>query len=74
MTGRFPRALAAATAWWPCMPASPTPSPTPTPPRAGLPTLPAGCSSIDLRDPNGERVDLSGEWTGSSWFSEASAW
>jgi hypothetical protein len=31
--------------------------------------LPSGCSPIDLRGPNGDAVDLTGEWTGTSWFS-----
>lgn len=28
--------------------------------------LPPGCETIDLRGPTGERIDLTGEWTGSS--------
>jgi hypothetical protein len=52
---------------------SPSPSrlPTPSPaPAAG--SLPSGCEPIQLVDPAGARVDLSGEWTGTSWFSGAS--
>ncbi|MGH2463383.1 MAG: hypothetical protein ACRDFZ_07175 [Candidatus Limnocylindria bacterium] len=36
-------------------------------------TLPAGCREIDLRTPQGQRVDLTGEWTGGRWFSGRSA-
>jgi hypothetical protein len=28
--------------------------------------IPPGCAPIDLRSPTGERVDLTGEWTGSA--------
>lgn len=54
--------------------ASPSRSPSPASPAAAQPSasspvqsgFPPGCGPIDLRDPTtGERVDLTGEWTGS---------
>ena len=47
-------------------PTSPVSSPSAAPPFSNLP---AGCSEVDLRAPDGSAVDLSGEWTGTSWFS-----
>ena len=44
-----------------------SPSPSTAEPSASEPVhlgLPPGCQPIDLRAPNGERVDLTGEWAG----------
>jgi hypothetical protein len=48
-----------------CQPTASEPSPTIAPPSAsplGGVGLPSDCQPIDLRDPSGARVDLSGEW------------
>ena len=45
--------------------ASPSLVPPTSPPAAPVSGLPLGCHPIDLRDPTGERIDLTGEWTGS---------
>lgn len=39
---------------------------------AGAGSLPAGCVPIDLRDPQGMRLDLTGEWVGDNWFAGGS--
>jgi len=54
-----------------CAPASAAPgaSPSSAEPVPSVNTargLPPGCETIDLRGPTGERIDLTGEWTGSS--------
>ena len=43
-------------------PASPTPSTAASSVVGG--GLPPGCAPMNLRDPNGQRVDLTGEWEG----------
>jgi len=51
------------------VPAVPAASPSHAEPSASLNRgrgLPPGCETIDLRGPTGERIDLTGEWTGSS--------
>jgi hypothetical protein len=54
-----------------CQPSSAEPSPSSSPAGSAPPfsNLPVGCSPIDLRAPDGSAVDLTGEWTGTSWFS-----
>ncbi|MGH2484186.1 MAG: hypothetical protein ACRDE9_06995 [Candidatus Limnocylindria bacterium] len=56
-------------------PSAPGASPSPAEPVPSVNAargLPPGCETIDLRSPTGERVDLTGEWTGSSTlFNEA---
>lgn len=48
-------------------------SPSPSPEDGGAGNLPAGCGPIDLIGPSGQRIDLTGEWAGESWFSGRSS-
>jgi hypothetical protein len=53
-----------------------TPSPSLSAPASvvgGASGLPTGCAPIELVSPDGQRVDLTGEWTGTAWFSGRSS-
>ncbi|MGH2488989.1 MAG: hypothetical protein ACRDFR_05175, partial [Candidatus Limnocylindria bacterium] len=48
-------------------PAAPSAGPSNAEPSASLSPglgLPRGCQTIDLRGPTGERIDMTGEWSG----------